>query len=447
MTKIKKIGLGFIGGIVIFAIYYFSAGQTQLANKLKMGLNTELATLKTHGFSVEERKIANEKEHFVLCVKEPKKISAYLTSHGTQVSTKDIETLKGMKIGIDVIYLSNAYSVVSFDMYPTALPDLLTSNAIDADTKKAIEQMQKMLKKKTFLMHIDINKLANGFKGYLKDINETIDGKTPMTFSTKKLKFSGTLEKGNLKSVKQTLKSLNVHSKDDNINITLNNLKSNYKHNGDTNYDYTIDYSIKKFSFAIKNIFHLQTDNITINSSSKVKDALASIVTKMKIDTIGIINSRDKSTFETIVFEMKANNFDPKAMKKLDTINPKNEKELLDALQELISHGIHLEIPNFSVKNIVHKKQSLEGFKITSSLDTDKTLNLAMLKQNQISAMNAVNADLKLTLSSKLLGVMAKQPQAMLVMMLFQPEDINGKKVYKIKLKNGTVSINNKPMF
>jgi len=135
-----------------------------------------------------------------------------------------------------------------------------------------------------------------------------------------------------------------------------------------------------------------------------------------------------------------------KAIEKLESIDPNDEKALLATFQELISHGIHFEIPNFSVKNIMFENQKLEGFKLTSSFDIDKSLDLSSLEKNPMAAIGAVDATLNLSLSNQFFGLLAQQPQAMMAMMMFQPKDVKGKKVYKIELKDGKVSVNDQPV-
>jgi len=351
-----------------------------------------------------------------------------------------------MKIGIDVAYLADAYSAASFDMYPVALPTALTSVQMDADDKKALEQIQKMIEKKGFLVHVDVNKLGTGFKGYMKDINEVIEGTKPVTIATTSLKFNGDLENDKLKSISQTLKNVTIHSKNDEINIQLNHLKSNYQRTGDTSYDYDTGYTIEEIIFTAKNEFNLRVNHVSVDSDSKVKNNLASITAQTKIDSIHFTDGQKTSALETLSFNMKADNFDMKAIEKLETIDPNNEKELLAVFQQLISHGIHFEIPNFSVKQIEFENQKLDGFKLTSSFEIDKSLDLSTLEQNPMAAIGAMDANLNLALSNQLFGLLAQQPQAVMAMMLFQPKDVNGQKVYKVELKGGKVTVNDRPV-
>ena len=440
----KKIGLGVLSILAIATIYYFTSGSEQLTIQMKEQVDAEFASLQTQGFAVEGKIVSEKKEHFELSLNEPKKVATYLNAQGAQVSPEDIEILKGFKIGIDINYLSNAYSAASFDMYPLALPTALTSAVVDDEDKKALKQLEKMMEKKTFLVHVDVNKLGTGFKGYVKDINERIDADSKITLIMTALKFTGDIKDNKFSGIKQTLKNFTIRSDDDEINMQINNLTSNYTITGSTKYDYRTDYLVEEILVTVKDEFKLRVANVSMDSNAKVTNNLAAVNAQTKVESIHFTQGQKTSTLESLMFDMKAKNFDMQALEKLETINPDNEKELLITFQKLISHGIHFEIPNFSVQNVVYENQKLEGFKLSSSFDIDKTLDLTTLKQNPMAAIGAMDANLHLTLSNQLLELIAKQPQAMLVMMLFQPKDVNGQKVYKVELKDGTLSVNGK---
>ncbi|PTB83793.1 hypothetical protein C9926_01065 [Sulfurovum lithotrophicum] len=279
----------------------------------------------------------------------------------------------------------------------------------------------------------------------MKDINEVLKGQKSVTLTMTGLKFTGDLKDDRLTGIKQRLKNFSMKGEGDALDMQLNNLTSNYKMTGKSNYDYSTQYSIEEMHIASKDAFQLQMNHISIESDSTVKNNLASITAQTDIKSIHFNEGQKVSTLDSLTFEMKADNFDMQAIEKLETIDPNNEKELLATFQQLISKGIHFEIPNFSVKNLEFENQKLEGFKLTSSFDIDKTLDLSTLEQNPMAAIGAMNANLQLTLSNQLFGFIAKQPQAMMAMMLFQPKDINGQKVYKVELKDGSVKVNGQP--
>jgi len=442
----KKLGLALLSVIAIAAIYYYTSGSAQLTIQMKEQVDAEIASLQTQGFSVEGKEISEGKEHFVISIEEPSKVTSYLNTQGLQTTLEDMETLKGTKVGIDVAYLADAYSAASFDIYPVALPLALTSASLSDDDKKAVDFLQKLIDKKAFLLHVDVNKLGNGFKGYVKDIQEVIDDEGKLTVTMKDLKFTGDLKDDKLSSVKQTLKSFTLESEDEIIAMKINNLTSNYALTGATQYDYTTDYAIEDISVNAKDEFDLRVANLTMDTSSKETNGLASVTASTKADTVHFTEGQKLTLLKTLSFDMSANNFDMEALEKLETIDPENEEELMKVLQALISHGIDFEIPNFSVKDIEMDTQKLDGFKLTSKFEIDKSLDLASLEQNPMAAIGAMNADVDLTLSSQLFGLLAQHPQAVMVMMLIQPKDVNGQKVYKVELKNGKLSVNGKPI-
>ncbi len=441
----KKLSLATFGIIIIAVIYYVTSGSTQLISQMKSQVNTELASLQTQGFSVQGRETGEKKEHFVISFDEPEKIAAYFAEHGAQLSVDDIEVFKGLEIGVDLNYLADAYSGISFDLYPLSLPESITSSANTPEDKKILTQLQQMLEKKTFLIHCDINKLGTGFKGYMKDIDEVLTSETTVKMVLNKLEFSGDIKEDTVQSMQQTLQSVSVDA-DDTFNFSLSGLKSNYSITGATLYDYKTDYSIEKITMQEKGATLLEADHFEAISASTVKNSLANTTLKTKTKSIIITNKDNKIVLDTLLLDMKAENLDTKALEALGEMDANNEKEVNAALQKLISQGVQLEIPAFSVANIENLGQKMEGFHLSTLLHIDKSLNIAALQQNPLLALNTLNVNLDLSLSKELYTLIAQQPQAVMVMMLFQPKNVNGKKVYNVELKDGSLTVNGSPV-
>ncbi len=441
----KKLSLATFGIIIIAVIYYVTSSSTQLISQMKSQVNTELASLQTQGFSVQGRETGEKKEHFVISFDEPEKIAAYFAEHGAQLSVDDIEVFKGLEIGVDLNYLADAYSGISFDLYPLSLPESITSSANTPEDKKILTQLQQMLEKKTFLIHCDINKLGTGFKGYMKDIDEVLTSETTVKMVLNKLAFSGDIKEDTVQSMQQTLESVSVDA-DDTFNFSLSGLKSNYSITGATLYDYKTDYSIEKITMQEKGATLLEADHFEAISASTVKNSLANTTLKTKTKSIIITNKDNKIVLDTLLLDMKAENLDTKALEALGEMDANNEKEVNAALQKLISQGVQLEIPAFSVANIENLGQKMEGFHLSTLLHIDKSLNIAALQQNPLLALNTLNVNLDLSLSKELYTLIAQQPQAVMVMMLFQPKNVNGKKIYNVELKDGSLTVNGSPV-
>lgn len=444
MLSRKKLGFTLFGIIIVAVIYYFSTGSEQLRLKMKTQVNNELASLLTQGFSVQNREVSEKNEHFVLSFDNPEKIAIFLTQKGAAVNPKEIEALQGFQVGVDVSYLPDTYSAVSFDMYPVTLPTVLTHSGLNDEDKKVVQQLQKLMEKKALLVHISVNKLGNGFKGYVKDMNEVIQGENKAHLTLGGLTFWGDIKENKIAAMQQNLKDFSMDIENE-LGMKLVNMKSHYTLTGKSAYDYKTTYTIEKVALDGKSEYTILMDTLDVASESAVKNGLASGTVQTKVKKIEITQNQRDTILETLAFHMKANNFDIKAFEQLEKIDVNDDKAMNEVLQQLISHGIELNIPDFSIAKITTQGQTMDGFSMSSAFKIDKSLNIATLQQNPMIAINAINANLDIALSQGLLGMVAHHPQAVMAMMLFQPKDVNDQKVYKIELLNGSLKVNDIP--
>ena len=445
----KKISLALIGLLIVAAIYYFTTGSSQLTEKMQTEVSKQLTTLKSQGFTIEERTKTDTSEHFVISVTEPTKIASYLNTKGVAVHKDDLELIKGLKLGVDITYLTDAYSAASFDFYPVTLPTFITQATLNPEEKQLVTELSKLLKKKTFLLHADINKLANGFKGYIKDIHEVVEGSEKLKIDISDYHFNGDIKENKLSSITQTIKDFSIFM-NDNFHVTLKNLNTIYTRTGTHAYDYNTDYKIESINAAFSSDYKLLTTNFSAKTASTVSNNLIAIDLQSNVDKIIITDKQNETILDTTVYTMKANNFDLIALEKLEklgtNITDDSIKEIKSTFKQLVSKGVHFEIKEFSTKSITHDKQKIDGFKLMTNVDVDKSIDLDIFNKNPLGALNAFNADIDLTISNGLFGYAAKLPQAMMIMMFIQPKDVNGNKVYKIRLKDGTLKINDKAM-
>ena len=440
----KKLGLAILGIVIIASIYYFSTGSEQLRLEMKAQVNKELSSLQTEGFSVQNRDISEKKEYFILSFDEPEKISKFFTQKGAKVDAKEIEALKGLQVGVDVTYLADTYSAVSFDMYPVTLPTVLTNQALGDEDKKIVAQLKDMMERKALLVHLSVNKLGTGFKGHVKDIDEVIQGDDKVTFSVTGLTYAGDIKENKIATMQQELKDFTVDVANE-LSMKLSNLTSDYTMTGKSAYDYKTAYSIEKVILDGKSEFHILIDNLDVASESSVKDDLATGSVQTKAKKIDITENQKNTVLETLLFDMKASNFDIKAFEQLEKIDVNNDQEMYAVLQQLISQGIQLDISKFSIAKITTEGQTIDGFSMNTTFQIDKSLNINALQQNPMLAINAINANLDIALSQGLFAMVAQHPQAVMAMMLFQPKNVNNQKVYKIELQNGSLKVNDIP--
>jgi hypothetical protein len=442
---LKKLGIAILSIVIIASIYYFNTGSEQLRLEMKAQVDKELSSLQTEGFSVQNRKISEKKEYFVLSFDEPEKISNFLTQKGTKVNAQDIEALKGLQVGVDVSYLADAYSAMSFDMYPVTLPSILTNAALNDEDKKVLTQLEQMMEKKALLVHLSIDKFGTGFKGHVKDIDESLQGKDKVHFTSTGLAFSGDIKENKIATMQQALKDVSIDVENE-LNMKISNLTSTYTMTGKSAYDYQTNYNVEKVIVEGKTVFTILVNNLDVTSESMTKDGLATGSVQTKADKVDISQDQQHSILETLLFDMKASNFDMKAFEQLEKIDVNNEQELYAVLQQLIAQGIQLDISNFSIAKITTDGLTMDGFSMNTSFKIDKSLDITALQQNPMLAINAINANLDIALSQGLFSLVAQHPQAVMAMMLFQPKDVNNQKVYNIELQNGSLKVNDKPV-
>ena len=441
----KKFGFASIGIIAIAIIYFFTLGSTQLIAEIKPQVQKEVERLKTQGFDVQTQDIATDTQHYIIAMNDPKKISSFLKSKGLELSHEDIEDFKGMTLAIDMQYLAHSDTAVSLDIYPLTLPTSLSNSAVKKEDKQHLAQLEKMIKDKTFLVHIDINTLLNGFQGYLKDINETIHDKQEIQFEITALTFAGKIENDTITHLTQGLQDFKIAMLKDS-SMTLHKVSSLYALTGTDKQDYHTEYKIENATFTPDTNHALSIDGIHIDSHANADKNLSSFSVQTQVNNIHYKEKEKVTQVAKLNLEIKIDNLDMKALESLEDINPNDDDEVIATLQKLISQGVHFEIPNLSVKEIEFKKQKIEGFTFNSMFNIDKSLDLSLLEKNPMAAIDAINANLSLSLSSELFVLIAQQPQAMMALMLFQPKDVKGKKVYEVELKDSKLLVNGLPV-
>ncbi len=440
----KKIGLGLVALISIASIYYFTFGASQLTEEIKLQVNTQLASLEKEGFEIKERKIEEKKEHFIISFDDPKKISAFLYRQGMQLTAEDAEVLKGLKLGVDTYYLPDAYSLVSFDIYPIALPEIFTSPS-DNDEKHVLEQIEKMLTKKTFLMHVAINKTASGFKGHIEDFNETIKDQETVNLHLKTLSFKGGIKENTIHNFTQTLENFSVFISDE-MKVSFSDVKSDYEITGKTLYDYTTHYTIDNILVDIKSELKIAIQDIDVLSTSIVKNNLASGTIKTLVTHTNITDGKEPYDLENFIVEMKASNIDITAINKMQKADLSDKKVMNDILKQLFSKEVKFEISTLSLESIENDGQKIDGFELGAKVALHKDFDVLALERNPLSALRTIDGDVKLEFSKELYELIAQQPQAMMALMMFPPKDENDKKQYTFELQNGKFTVNGKPI-
>jgi hypothetical protein len=444
MLSRKKLGFGIIGLVLIATLYYFAAGSTQVTEELKKQVNNELTTLQQNGFGVQERNIKETEEHFVVSFDDPSKITSYLISQGVQVNQKDILVFKGLKLGIDAKYLHDGYSILSLDIYPVGLPESILKST-EKEDKAAIERLKKMIVDKTLLVHLDFNKLLTGFKGYIKDIHEIFEEEEKVTFVSQGFKFEGTIENGKVKTVRQTLQLLSLDAGKE-LTMKLSNLTSDYTFIGPSPYDTKSDYHVEKIEIQAEPIFSMLMTNLNGSAVSSVKNDLLKSTITSKTDKLEITEAQKKYKMNDVCFDFTIDNLDIVAFEALQHVDVNDTKAINALSQKMLSKGISINIPNFSVKKITQNGTTMDGFRLSSSWGLDKSFDISTVSQNPFAVLDALSSKTNISVSTELFTLIAKEPRALMLLMLFPPLEKEGKKIYEIEFVKGKLTVNGTPM-
>ena len=437
----KKIGLGFLGVFATSAIYYFTIGSAQINAVIKDELHQQLTILEKHGFKIDNKSEQKQTEHFEIVFDKSIKMMPYFMAHGMQTNLKQLKLLRGLSIGVDVRYSSSLSQSVALDLYPMKLPSHLLSEKKNVKIKELVKQLQPMLDNKVFLVSVAFNKLGSKFKGYVKNINESLllDTKN-VTIITNTTTFLGTLKGEELESIKENIQSFQLTINDE-ADFLVKNFTASFEQTGKTFYDSSTSYGVETIDVKGTVLPTLHINETIITSKGKVKEGLFSAFLNASVKQIELIDET-ATTFHNIVLKTKNKNIDIETLNKF--LKASNVKELNVMLKTLVSKGIEFEVPNFSVREIVFNQKSLKGFALDSKIEVKKTLSLKDLKPSPKTLLSVLNGKLSFSFSDEIFELLAQHPKATIALMFFPPIDKNGKKVYELKLQDNHLNINGK---
>ncbi|MEA3456848.1 MAG: DUF945 family protein [Campylobacterota bacterium] len=419
--------------------YYFGFGAEKATEALKAQVEIQLQTLQKNGFAVEDRKIEAKKEHFVLHYSDPARIGRYFRSKNIDLSNEDAEAFKGLKIGIDLAYLDGVYSAVSADLYPVAFPLISVQEATPGE--RII--MERIIREKIFLAHIDVNKIFTAFKGHLKDIDTTFKSVDPITMVSKGFKFDGTYDEKLLTSSSNTIKHLSIAT-GSGTKFILEKLEGKYEQEGKSSYDFTSKHKVEKLLFRDEIDRGITLKKLTFKASGKAEKGLASSRFDFNIKSADINEPLGKHLFEDLDSKVSLENISIAALEKMEQLDPNDEEGFNEAFKELLAEGIVLKADEFSVKKVkdTERGKMIDGFDINAVVKINKVTNFKELEENPFALLNIIDSTMHLEFSKELYLLLQKRPELAIAMILFAPVSKGDKMLFDIEYKHGDLKIN-----
>ena len=81
-----------------------------------------------------------------------------------------------------------------------------------------------------------------------------------------------------------------------------------------------------------------------------------------------------------------------------------------------------------------------------AKLKIDKGFDPAIVRQSPLVLLDKFSATMDIILSDELFAIFAKQPQAMLILLLIPPKDLGDQKQYLLQLHHGKLLLNGSPL-
>lgn len=449
----KKTLIALLVILILGLIYYVTLGSSQLVEAMKKEVNQELMTLQDNGFVLSDRIVEKRTEHFVITLKEPDAIYDYLLQQGVNSSLEDIRLLRDQQVGVDIQYLPSARDAIAMDIYPLNLPPVVYETSEPSD-QESIAILEKMINDKVFLVHVAMNKLGNAFAGYVQDIDESfmMEGNTTRIV-TQGWTFEGELDNHRLTRASQRLQQLQYQIQSI-ISLQLANLTTTLESTPEQNQ--TLTYALDKveiLSDAPDENFSIRLLGLEGLSHDKQNDTLANHRSQFLIHTIDVNSDTTQQTIERVMMDVALNNLNTQAIEKIAAFeyddNDANQsmEQLYPLLQELTASDTSIDIHSLSVTSITENNATYQGFDLSGHAQIDKQFDWNALNDNPMQIASLFNLKANLIVSNEIAAMLSEDPKLMLMMMVIQPKELNGSKVYELDYTNGSLKINGNPLF
>ena len=453
----KKIVI--IGVLVVAALAALPVVGNFSVNKV---LDKRMASLEQNGIKVEEKDNGSNylttKRHYEFKLVDAVKFQTYLeTLSEAQVPGYMSAMLDDVVMAADVEYSKVVVeSDVSIDLYPVAFTKTADARMLQEDASLH-EQMNKMLKNRAFMYHMDYDVAASKFKGYIKDIDETITFKVNKTakilFKSATFKGDGTLVEP--KSVDFNVKNADVHfhfPESAEMMLKLDDFSSSSDFTSKNSFD--LDYTLSSLHFT----FVTPKSNVKIEGEM-LKALSTSKVTNKKLNTTAHISmlhfkvKDDNGSLELNNFDLstEVNNVDEEAylalQKASETAGPSSQFTTLAAIG-VVSKGLELKIDNISAETMAIKDAPLmQGFK--HKIDITIVPDDALIQKIQVSPLlvaNNIGIDADLDFSTALYNY-ALQQNAQLIIADKYAKKEGDRVLFNIKVHQSQVLVNGQSLF
>jgi len=446
--------------IVLLAVAALPFVGNQVAEEL-LGQRIEL--LNSYGVeavvSTTDSSYLETKKHYEFLVKDEKKFITYLQQFSDeQLPPYTNALLKGTLLGVDAHYSNLPLSdAISVDIYPLSLATELI-NEIKEEDAKFFLYLQKFLKSKGVLYHLNYSVVKDSFDGYIKDIEEQyiFDDKTEMKLTLLNAIYSG---KGPLVAPKALVSDievmeLKISQGSEHLLFLLKDFSSDtiFK----TKSSYLSHASFGDFSINVENLgndIEVHIVNLSMLVDSNTEGKYAKVSAKNTLESFTVSSPSYEMNATNFNYDIALSDVDKDSLEELmELLSPTKgqksvhlEEKLESTFLNLFSKGLKIDIEELSLQNItLNKGHNLEGFSVKSTLHLKPDADFAAkVKNSPMLLLSNIDIKLNLKFSKKIFALLRELNPVLFIVQRYAKEDGNSL-IFDVTFVNREFRVNGK---
>ena len=395
--------------------------------------------------------------HFEFVLEDSAAFVEYLSKYSNQQIPPYVNaTLNGVVIGADIEYSNLPFAkAIEVELYPLSLSVDMKDDMRKEDLAFAT-YLEKFLESKGVLYHINYNILNSEFKGYIKDIKTSydFDKELKIDFRLSGATFSGEGELIAPKELKSKIKSFHVDiiNKEKILNIKLLKLSSKSEFDSKNSYktEMKLD-GLEMFLSGTGNDANISMNDVEISASSDDTKETAKLKTKVSFEEFSIASKEQSVEMKKFGFKVSIEDLNKEKYELVHSLASKNDmsnslkyqKDVQNALLQLIEKGLTIDIKKFEIEEVIISDiGNLKGFDIKTKLiiKEDPTLS-KKIAMSPLMAIGNLELHTKIKINKKMYSYMMQNPGMLMQLSAYVKED-GDSVVFDINFVDSKVTVN-----
>jgi hypothetical protein len=460
MSKIKIL-IGFV--VVIGVIALLPILGNNIADEI---LKEKISQLKANGLELKNDKtdssyFSTKKHYEFLLLDAPRFINYINNNSDAKIPSYSNKILSGTTVGVDISYSNFPFSSkIIVDVYPLALPTELMNELRNEDMNFYI-YVDKLLKSKAILYHINYFLSDGFFNGFIKNLDEEymFDNGAKMSIKLLDATYYGEGSLAAPKNLQTSISQIALNIEDSNENVTFEIYDLTSASTFESQSTYAAGASMKSMLISVLkdkgDDLKIYLDNVKVNISSNTQGKKAEFYTKSSIEEFKINSLSLNMLMHGFNYNLSLAGVDKDSYEEFIKLSSQassnNSKEFDQKLQKttikLLSKGLSLSIADLSMDKIIIKdKKAIDGFSMMARAVLKEDADLeAKLRNSSKSLVKNINLASTIKFSKELYVLINQLVPITAIANSFAKEK-NNKLVFEIKLNNSKLSINDKVM-